>query len=114
MGKVNGKVTLDGMPLPSVMVTFSPADGRRESFAITSSSGDYELRYSSQMRGAEIGQHEVRVSPEGVEPKAPLNSNTPKGIVPAEYFGDKYLIFTVNKGVNVIDLLLNSKDGASK
>ncbi len=109
LGKVSGHVTMDGKPLPSAMVTFSPIDGRRESFAITNSSGAYELRYTSHIRGAEIGEHQVRISPEGIEPKAARNPQSSTTAIPDIYYGINFLTFHVEKGNNIIDLALQSK-----
>ncbi|WP_146118486.1 carboxypeptidase-like regulatory domain-containing protein [Blastopirellula marina] len=126
MGTVTGTVTLDGAPLPGVMVTFTPADGERESFGVTNSSGVYKLRYTTQIMGAKKGEHQVRISPVGVEPTVPVSKKAavvPKGddgdsaekatSVPKHYYGEDYLTREVQAGSNTIDLELTATPTAS-
>lgn len=107
MGAVSGTVTLDGQPLPGVMVTFSPADGSRESYGVTNESGSYQLRYTTQIQGALVGEHEVRVSPMGIEPKQPVPKKT-EAEVPSHYYGEDSIKHEVEAGSNTIDLELSS------
>lgn len=61
MGKVTGKVSLDGSPLSGASVTFLPEKVRASS-AITDSDGNYELTYIREVKGAAIGAHKVFIS----------------------------------------------------
>ncbi|TWT34410.1 hypothetical protein Enr8_18180 [Blastopirellula retiformator] len=105
LGFVSGTVTLDGQPLSQVMVTFSPDAGGRESYGVTNAAGQYQLRYTSQDKGAKLGQHQVRISPVGVEPREPIavEATSP---VPTQYYGEDFLLYEVNPGANEIDLQL--------
>lgn len=61
LGRVTGKVTLDGTPLSDASVTFLPEKVRASS-ATTDSDGKYELIYIREEQGAAIGQHKVFIS----------------------------------------------------
>lgn len=43
LGKVTGKVTIDGEPAPNVLVSFRPKEGGPSSVGVTDASGNYEL-----------------------------------------------------------------------
>ncbi len=58
---VQGKVTLDGQPLPNAIVTFIPDKGP-PSGAITDAEGKYEMRFKSGAHGAVVGTHSVTIS----------------------------------------------------
>jgi len=107
LGTVSGTVTLDGQPLKGAMVTFSPADGRRESFGITNASGYFQLRYNSRTKGAEVGEHQVRISPQGVEPKQPRPADGESTRIPVQYSGKNFLSREVKPGSNRINLNLS-------
>jgi hypothetical protein len=62
LGKVRGMVTLDGSPIPDVMVNFSPEEGGRPSSARTDSRGQYNLIYSTNSMGAVVGKHVVTLT----------------------------------------------------
>jgi len=106
IGSVSGTVTLDGEPLSQVMVTFTPSNRGRESYGITSVSGEYQLRYKSRELGARTGEHEVRISPMGVEPREPVTNAASS--IPTHYYGNDCLIREVNPGSNQINLELSS------
>lgn len=57
----HGRVTIDGEPLSHGFVRFVPKGGRT-SDAELNSDGTFELRYSADKRGAEIGSHRVEVA----------------------------------------------------
>jgi hypothetical protein len=78
VGRVTGKVTLDGQPLPDAMVTFSPTKaGGSSALGKTDSTGAYTLSYSAGVSGAEIGENRVTIStlPQGKE-QVPMEYNT--------------------------------------
>ncbi|MEW4565464.1 carboxypeptidase-like regulatory domain-containing protein [Bremerella sp. JC770] len=108
IGSVTGTVTLDGEPLPQVMVTFSPSNGERESYGVTSVSGQYQLRYTSRELGARTGEHQVRISPMGVEPREPVARAKDDSVLPSHYYGKDFLIRKVTPGNNQINLELTS------
>jgi hypothetical protein len=58
---VQGKVTLDGQPLPNAIVSFIPDKGP-PSGAITDAEGKYEMRFKSGAHGAVVGTHSVTIS----------------------------------------------------
>jgi hypothetical protein len=60
LGKVTGKVTLDGKPLPNVAVTFMPTEGGSAS-GITDASGNYELSHPNG-KGTPLGKNKVSVT----------------------------------------------------
>jgi hypothetical protein len=57
--KVTGRVTYQGQPVPSTLVTFQPDDGLRPSKGVTNDDGRFTLRYSRQEAGAMCGGHRV-------------------------------------------------------
>ncbi|MCS7239540.1 MAG: carboxypeptidase-like regulatory domain-containing protein [Thermoguttaceae bacterium] len=126
LAPVTGKVTLDGQPLPRVIVTFVPVAGGVSSSGVTNEEGVYEL--ACQLgKGALVGQHRVyvRSQPPGATGTAdvpseddpsykpdPYASVRAQGFVekiPARYNTKSELVFEVKKGKNVIDLTLSSK-----
>jgi hypothetical protein len=52
---VSGRVTYQGRPVPSTLVTFQPADGSRPSKGVTADDGRFTLRYSRTEAGASRG-----------------------------------------------------------
>lgn len=65
-----GTVTIDGKPLANVYVTFRPDDGEPGvgGYAITDSSGRFEIRYPDSGPGLVPGRYRVTVAP---PPRAP-------------------------------------------
>lgn len=106
LGSVTGKVTMDGNPLPNVMVAFQPEAGGRFSFAKTQSDGTYELIYIDNVKGAVIGNHKVMVT-------TPNESAGPdpsyKDPIPAKYNEATEITKEVKAGSNQIDIELASK-----
>ena len=104
LGRVTGKVTLDGQPLPNATVVFSPKTAGTQSLALTNANGEYSLLYSSHNRGAEPGEHRVTIStftggdPDGAPPVAKVAER-----VPYKYNLQSQLQATVNRGRNTID-----------
>lgn len=73
LGQVTGVVTMDGQPLADVVVVFMPDKGNPSS-GITDSSGNYELAYLGDSKGALVGQHKVSITT-----KAPSDSASAGG-----------------------------------
>lgn len=128
LGKVTGKVTLDGKPVANAIVSFVPEDGRRASSATTNADGIYNLAYISQ-EGAVIGKHKVSVTstPEATtqtmedipsdDPRyaemmqsrqSDYNTGKVKEKIPASYNSKTELVYEVKSGSNTIDLPLTS------
>lgn len=61
LAPVSGMVMLDDQPLANASVVFEPESGR-PSIGTTNEQGMFELRYSSEERGAKIGKHTVRIA----------------------------------------------------
>ena len=102
LGRVHGRVTLDGQPLAGAKVVFCPQDvAGRESMGVTDSNGDYVLKYIRDELGAAIGKHSVRISTQ--------RSNDPKTeTLPAKYNRSTTLQGQVAGGNNAIDFNLTS------
>ena len=89
LAPVHGKITLDGKPLAGAGVRFAPADGGRESSAVTDEEGNYTLKYLRDDMGAKIGAHTVRIStanlhadrPDSVPEKYNVNSELRRDVV---------------------------------
>ena len=101
LGRVHGRVTLDGKPLAGVVVSFQPIQGGRQSSGETDDLGAYELIYLRDIQGAKVGKHRVAVgSSDLVTP--------PKKRLPARYNAKTTLEAEVRPGDNEIDFPLTS------
>lgn len=109
IGKVTGRVTLDGQPLADAVVTFAPAAEGSPSLGRTDSSGLYNLVYTREINGAEIGEHKVSITTySAADPEAdPPVAAVPEK-VPAKYNGRSELKATVEAGSNRLDFDLES------
>lgn len=107
MGKVSGTVTLDGNPLADVEVEFTPqAEGGSPSYGQTDASGQYDLMFSLDRKGALVGKHTVRITvPEFDEDGDPIVSTIE---IPAKYNSESELTADVPKGGDTIDFALES------
>jgi hypothetical protein len=100
LGRVSGKITMDGQPLEGVIINFRPDTGRTAT-AETDKQGKYDLEYEYQVKGAKVGPATVSfVWPTGVEGK--------KGI-PAKYSEKSDIKFEVKSGSNTFDFDIKSK-----
>lgn len=111
---VSGVVTLNGSPLPGVMVTFQPMSSAKGgdaggvgSYAMTDANGKFTLEASTAnpQKGALVGKHKVRVAtpPKGGANKdsdsAAGSSKTPNADpIPARYNAESTLEFEVPAG----------------
>ena len=59
---VDGTVTLDGSPLANAVITFENPEDSTFAYALTDSSGGYQLRFDSVMMGCTPGTKLVRIS----------------------------------------------------
>lgn len=100
IGRVYGKVTLDGEPLVGVIINFQPESGRA-STAETDAQGNYDLVYVYGTNGAKVGNNTVSFRwPDGVEGKKAL---------PKKYTGNTKEIVEVKSGRNTLNWELTSK-----
>lgn len=97
LGQVQGQVTLDGQPLPKCSVHFDP-QGARASTGFTDEAGRYRLRYIRDIRGAVLGEHQVRIL-----------DTTGEQRIPAAYSKEGVLTKSVQPGDNEIDFELSSQ-----
>jgi len=107
---VQGKVTLDGKPVPDALVVFKPEQGRPAS-AMTDTNGDYSLVYSQSSKGAALGKYRVEITTgreasfaEGVE-----TSPAVKETIPEKYNSKTELTAEITAGKNVANFELQSK-----
>lgn len=99
LGTVQGKVTLDGKPLPNAAIRFLPVVPVRASMSMTDAEGRYELVYIRDIMGAAVGQHRVEITTEA--------AGTPEKL-PAQYHAKTTLTATVEPGANEINFDLKS------
>lgn len=112
---VKGKVTLDGKPVPSAIVTFNPTGaGGSNSLGKTDSDGNYRLEFSQDKQGALVGEYAVEIVTKKIS-KADLpddgsvvdQSNFVE--IPVKYRKRGALSATVKDQSNTIDFELTSK-----
>jgi hypothetical protein len=109
IGKVTGKVTLDGQPVSDATVVFSPTKGGSPSNARTDSQGVYTLSYTRSEKGAEIGQHQVRITTfqhADADSEPPILAVPEK--IPAKYNSQSELKVNVESGDNTHDFELKT------
>ncbi|QDU60480.1 hypothetical protein Pan216_13210 [Planctomycetes bacterium Pan216] len=119
LGRVHGRITLDGMPLRHAFVTFLPEHGRPAQ-AETDGHGNYELIYAPYRMGALLGPNVVRVStyqpPEGGDTLDDGTPNPDPGIpelVPEWYNAESVLVRDVQRGDNHFDFDLTTRPPVS-
>lgn len=100
LGRVQGTVTLDGRPLPGVIVRFFPDTGR-PSTAATDSQGHYDLVYTHGVHGAKVGPHTVSLAWPDDEP-----GTVP---IPEKYGDNSQEKVEVKPGSNTFNFALESK-----
>lgn len=129
IGRVNGKVTIDGEPIEHALVSFLPSTGRA-SMAWTDANGDYDLAYLQDKMGAVVGQHKVMIETKIVadanynaatysedgpvaeeKPGKTVQNTGRKEMLPNKYCNrnETELTAVVEKGENTINFDLESK-----
>ncbi len=104
LGQVSGTVTMDGKPLSDVTVQFSPEAGGRTSVGITDQNGVYQLAYTSDAMGAQVGKHTARLLPGAVAPSDDaMDLSSPSVSIPPEAM-EKTFEFDVVSGKNTFDI----------
>ena len=58
IARVTGTVTMNGKPVPNMMVNFMPTEGR-PSWGRTDEQGYYEMNYDADTMGVKSGHHKV-------------------------------------------------------
>ncbi len=109
LGTVKGSVTLNGEPLAAAVVTFHPVNVEGTySTARTDASGNYELIFSRQSKGALVAEHRVTISTggDGDEEDEEGNPISREERVPAQYNTKSELVRQVEPGANVINFEL--------
>jgi len=111
LGSVRGKVTLDGQPLPSAFVVFSPTTHGTTSYGRTDVGGNYEMMFTDNLKGAWIGENLVRISTADLDRGGGAG---PKERVPLVYNQETTLKRDVKQGGNTFDFDLKSSAGRIK
>lgn len=106
MGKVTGKVTLDGQPTKDLQVSFNPKDANLGTTAVgyTKEDGAYELRYPGDKTGAPVGEYSVSIVPAEID-----DINAVRPVIPPKYNSATELSRTVVKGDNEFNFELTTK-----
>lgn len=102
LGTVEGFVTLDGKPLATAAVLFTPEGRGRTSIGITDADGRYSLTYLRDIKGADLGRHTVRIT-------TATDDNGGKERLPRRYHAKSTLSASVEPGSNQHDFTLTSK-----
>lgn len=58
---VAGVATYKSKPVPRLILTFTPANGRPSVSSVTDAQGKFELNYEGTRKGAQVGSHTVTV-----------------------------------------------------
>jgi hypothetical protein len=110
VGRVSGKITLEGQPLPDAVVKFSPVkEGGSSALGKTDAEGNYKLNYAAGIDGAEIGKNVVTIStydegdPDGDPPRPKMPEK-----VPLKYNDQTELTAEVKAGDNTLDFPLKN------
>ena len=100
LGRVHGRVTLDGQPLAHTVVIFQPEAGGRGSSGVTNDNGEYVLTYIRNDLGATVGKNSVQITNQ--------RTHDPKSeTVPAKYNRNTTLFQEVKSGNNEINFDLS-------
>jgi hypothetical protein len=111
LAAVRGKVTLDGQPLASAFVVFSPTSHGTTSYGRTDGGGNYEMMFTDNEKGAWIGENLVRISTADLDRGGGAG---PKERVPMVYNQETTLKADVKRGSNTFDFELKSNAGRIK
>lgn len=118
LGRVSGRITYKGQPVPSGVITFLPNPSGPPATAAIQSDGTYTLQTPDVGDGAMLGKHAVmimalRETPAmGPEEREPL----PPPIIPIKYGNTSTsgLTAEVNEGDNTIDFELKDDKAVPK
>jgi len=107
LSRVKGTVTMDGKPLPNVVVEFQPENGS-PSKGITDASGHYKLRYTHKKNGAVLGKHTVRITTVASNSDEDSGDESGSETIPEKYNAKTELTAEVTSGSKTIDFDLKS------
>ena len=108
LGKVSGTVILDGKPLSSATVEFTPDEGSA-SYGITNTNGYYTLFYLPASPGAVIGPNVVRITTYDWRTTDRGDKIEVPERVPARYNRNSSLTANVTSGSQTLDWTLTSQ-----
>ncbi len=111
LGKVSGKVTLDGKPVPNAMVRFVPISddgherkGATVSMGITDNSGQYTMYYVKDTPGVAVGLCRVEIQ---------ATNESGRELLPPDYNSRTTQQRTVKSGSNTFDFEATTAGGAT-
>ncbi|MEQ1828820.1 MAG: carboxypeptidase-like regulatory domain-containing protein [Pirellula sp.] len=118
LGRVKGKVTVDGKPVPRASITFFPDFQGSTSYGVTDNNGNYELMFTDTDHGAMVGKFHVGIAskkmardemPDGMKPEEFTKMNAEFVEIPKKYRGERAFEVEVKAGSNTINLEMDSK-----
>lgn len=98
LGRVTGKVTLDGKPLAGAIIAFYPEHGRMAT-ALIEKDGTYEMKYTEGVLGTKLGPNTVHFS---------WQTGDSGPAIPERYGDHSELSVEIEKKDNVFDFDLTS------
>lgn len=104
VGRVTGKVSVDGEPLAGVIISFMPDLGRAAT-AVTDGDGEYDLIYLDGVKGCKIGPNTIVF--------AVPTGGSPSHAIPKKYLAKSDLKVDVKAGSNEFDFDLKSEPAAA-
>ena len=107
LGRVAGKVKLDGKLVPNTTVIFAPTNGP-SSYGVTDENGHYELMFSDRA-GAVLGQHRVTLETYSVRVDDEGNKVETDELFPAKYNAESELTREVEPGKQTFDFDVTSE-----
>ncbi len=108
LGRVAGKVTLDGKPLADASIEFTPVDGKGlTSYGRSDANGQYYMMATRTEKGAAVGKNSVRITTYEV---IDLKTTLPER-VPTKYNTATELERDVKSGSNAFDFELSTEGG---
>ncbi len=109
LGYVTGTVSLDGKPLANARVQFQPEAEGRPSFGISDDVGKYEIGYTMNKKGAQVGNHRVQITTAALLEQPNGSSIAVEEKLPDKYNAKSELHQEVKAGRNTINFELLSK-----
>lgn len=107
LASVEGRVLLDGKPLPEAQIEFQPEQGS-PSYGETDAEGRYRLRFTRHREGAALGKHLVRVRTARYVPEEGGRQRLIPEFLPPKYHDETELVRSVESGENQIEIELQS------
>ncbi|SFI39474.1 carboxypeptidase-like regulatory domain-containing protein [Planctomicrobium piriforme] len=110
LARVEGRVTLDGTPLPHAKLRFQPLGGKGTySTGETDESGRFSLQFSRDRKGAMIGTHGVVITTGNPHHEMDDGTSYPlPEVLPAKYHQKSELTREVVAGKNKFEIELTS------